>query len=131
MEFNTYDTAIVMCLRTWRSDDTVKELKSLISFVDYIDHSVLTFSEFETAIHKLIAGGIIHVKGSKPKCNELYDEWWKKKYSKKRVGDSKEIKETKEYLNKNFANSIGTNIRSTSFVSQNEFETALKLYTSN
>lgn len=129
MEFNSCDTCIVMCLRTWKAGDTVTGIRNIISFVDYIDHSVLTYPEFETATTKLLAAGAIAVKDSDPVCNDAYHMWWKKKYGKKTVGTSKEIKETKEFLNTTFGE-VEPLPKTTGFFSKGEFEAAVKLYLS-
>lgn len=127
-ELSSYDIAILSCLRNWGSKSITEQLRALISFMDYYDHSIITFEEFRQSAGKLINCGIISSKEKGFYTHETYIKWHSKKYATKTVGLEKELKETKEFISKNFTSLKASSSTDKFPISKDEFDAAVNLY---
>jgi hypothetical protein len=130
VELTNYDIAILSCLRTWGQRERVEELRGLVSFMDFYDHSILTFEEFSRSLHKLIQRGIVDPNEKELKAEAQYLHWYSKTYAKKKVGLQKELKDTKAFVEKTYALVLEPGSQHNLTILRDEFEAAVKAYVS-
>jgi hypothetical protein len=129
LELTNYDIAILSCLRTWGQRERIEEMRGLISFMDFYDHSVLTFEEFSRSLHKLMQLGIVEQNEKELKADAQYTRWYSKTYAKKKVGLQKELKDTKAFIEKTYAIVAEPQQLNLSIL-KDEFDAAVKAYVS-
>jgi hypothetical protein len=128
MQLSDTDIALLGAMRTWAKEDLVASLKHIISFYDYYNRDILSYPEFSSTMSKLLAIEALVLKDGKPAAGKDYQAWRSKKYAIKTVTIPKEIKDTKEFLEKHIA-SLNTPIIPAEFtIWQDEFEAAKVLY---
>jgi hypothetical protein len=118
MHLTSLDITILQSIA--RGSSTIRDV---ISFVDYIDHSVITFEEFSSAMQKLSRGGLIERSENTIRATATFKEWIDLNMKKKLAVD-KEFYAIKEYLSLNYKEEQ----LKTCIFSRAEFDQALMAY---
>lgn len=92
--FSSIDGIILQCLG---QTDKGTTLSAIIGFVDYINHTIITYDELLSALTKLVSAGLVLQDGNDFKTSPIYDDWHKKKF-KKRPSMNKEYQEIMKFL---------------------------------
>jgi hypothetical protein len=71
----------------------------VVATADYINHSILSFSEFDTGIKKLLTIELVAEKERRLKTTRKLKQWWSKMYGTKRVNLIKAMTDIEKYLN--------------------------------
>lgn len=107
MTFKFSDALVVGAIQIAGQGKDYCTLTDIIRTADYIDHSILTFSEFHNAAKKLIQIGLISDNKKKILTTKKFNDWWTKKYvTKKRLYLIKTIEQIKIYLDKTYSTII-------------------------
>jgi len=85
MIFNSPDAWLLEAIKYADQKNKEASLIDVVATADYINHSIMTFSEFETGIKKLLAIGLIHEKENRFHTTRKLKLWWSKMYGAKRV----------------------------------------------
>lgn len=103
MKFEYSDAWLLEAIKLSETGDKGATLTDIIKTADYINHAIMTNSEFATGTRKLKNLGLIIEKGKKLKTSDKFNEWWTKKYGQKtRFSVLKAMEEIEKYLNKNY-----------------------------
>ena len=104
MEFNYYDSCLLTAICTGADNENGTDLKDIIAYIDYIDHSIITWTELFNGLLKLKRIKAVREKEKKLFPEKEFREWWLKKYeNKKRIYISKQVAEVNVYLNKTYS----------------------------
>lgn len=102
MEFNSSDALFIQAVHTCGRNKGA-DLESLVSYIDYLNHAILTIGEYNSSLHKFLSIGLIEEEKDKLKTTKPFDTWWDKKFSKvKNVNTNKEFEAIKIYLKETF-----------------------------
>jgi len=103
MKFEYSDAWLLEAIKLAETGDKGATLTDIIQTADYINHAIMTNSEFTTGTRKLKNLGLIIEKDKKLKTTDKFNEWWTKKYGQKsRFSLLKAMEEIETYLNKNY-----------------------------
>jgi hypothetical protein len=104
LEFNYYDSLLLLASsQCQRKADNVDYLRDIIAFVDYIDHSIITYQEFSSGLAKLMMVGMLKEDSGEIVTSLEFDKWFEKQMeNKKRPNMQKTVRMIMEYLNLNF-----------------------------
>ena len=102
MKFSYYDSCLLMSI--CMADDHGTDIKGIISYIDYIDHSIISWPEISGALIKLKTIGAVKEKGKILLLTAKFKTWWLKKY--KTSGNrsvSKQVEALNAYLDECYA----------------------------
>jgi hypothetical protein len=103
MKFEYSDAWLLEAIKLSETRDKCATLTDIIQAADYINHAIMTNSEFVTGTRKLKSLGLIIEKDKKLQTTVKFNEWWTKKYGQKsRFSVLKAMEEIEKYLNKNY-----------------------------
>jgi hypothetical protein len=103
MTFEYSDAWLLQAIKFSENGDHGATLTDIIQAADYINHAIITNSEFATGTRKLKSIGLITEKDSRLQTTDKFNEWWTKKYGQKsRVSVLKSMDDIENYLNTNF-----------------------------
>jgi len=103
MKFEYSDAWLLEAIKLSEIGDKGATLTNIILASDYINHAIMTNSEFVTGTKKLKKIGLIIEKDKKLKTTDKFNEWWTKTYGQKsRFGVLKAMEEIEKYLNKTY-----------------------------
>jgi hypothetical protein len=103
MKFGYSDAWLLEAIKLSETRDKGATLTDIIQAADYINHAIMTNSEFATGTRKLKNLGLIIEKDKKLQTTDKFNEWWTKKYGQKsRFSILKAMEEIEKYLNKNY-----------------------------
>jgi hypothetical protein len=103
MIFGSYDAWLLVAIKYAEQNNKGASLIDVVATADYINHSVMTFSEFETGIKKFLAIGLIQEKENRLHTTRKLKLWWSKMYGTKRVDLIKAMSDVEKYLNQRYA----------------------------
>ncbi|UXE67247.1 MAG: hypothetical protein KA713_01180 [Chryseotalea sp. WA131a] len=105
MTFEYSDAWLLEAIKFSEKGDKGSTLTDIIQAADYINHSIMTNSEFVTGTTKLKRIGLIIEEDKRLRTTEKFNEWWTEKYGQKsKISVLKAMEEIEKYLNKNFGN---------------------------
>ena len=132
MEPNNYNNALLLySIYNTQQNKNGTELKDIIAYSDYINHSIMNFEEFNKGINYLYKKGLVNVIDKRIFVDKKFVKWFKNEHkNNKRIYHLKEIEKIQKYLNiekdKIFTNSLKKNFTKTEY---NKFvKEYLKLY---
>ena|SRR5688572_30534548 len=103
MKFEYSDAWLLEAIKLSEDGDKGASLTDIIKAADYINHAIMTNSEFATGTTKLKSLGLIKEKGKRLQTTDKFNEWWRNKYGEKsRFSVLKATEEIEKYLNKNY-----------------------------
>jgi hypothetical protein len=103
MTFEYSDAWLLEAIKFSENGDKGSTLTDIIQAADYINHAIMTNSEFATGTRKLKSLGLVIEKDKRLKTTDKFNEWWTKKYGQKsRISVMKAMEEIEKYLNKNY-----------------------------
>jgi hypothetical protein len=103
MEFEYSDAWLLEAIKLSETSDKGATLTDIIGAADYINHAIMTNSEFASGIRKLKSIGLIIEQDKQLRTTDKFNEWWTRKYGRKsRFGVLKAMDEIERYLNKNY-----------------------------
>jgi hypothetical protein len=103
MNFNTTDAWILQSIFCAEKADGGASLVGIIGYADYVNHAILTYTEFSEALVKLSAAGLVEQVGENFQTTGIYKSWYAQKYAgKKNVSALKAMGDTEKYLNQHF-----------------------------
>ena len=80
-------------------EDLGAKLTHVIAYADYVNHSILTFGEFEIGLKKLAALDLVAEDKEVLATTHKFKDWWNKKFSnKKRIYPLNELDQIALYL---------------------------------
>ena len=129
MKFNYYDSCLLtaICLTAGNKNGT--DLKGIISYIDYLDHSIITWNEVSSGLSKLKKIGAITEKDQHLFLSAKFNKWWTKTYlTKKNIRAAKQVDEVNEYLDKTYSATQGNHTVVKIKLSEEDFHAALKEY---
>ncbi|MBC7861761.1 MAG: hypothetical protein IAF38_02230 [Bacteroidia bacterium] len=131
MNFQFSDTWLLHSILNTEKKDTGAEMKDIIAFADYTNHSIMEYEEFAGGIEKLLAAGLILPVGKNYSTSEEFKVWFKSKFNKKiRMNVQKEFTGIENYLNAHFPDGP-SNVVSSDFrkqCSEEEFRKVISGY---
>ncbi len=99
-------------------------MANLIGYVDYENHSIITYQELIESIESAKACGLIETRGRKLKTTESFRRW--RSNFPKNLSFAKENAELLNFLNQNYTKV--KELKSTSNFSEEEFNKAVEEY---
>ena len=103
MKFEYLDAWLLEAIKLSEDGDKGAALTNIIQAADYINHAVMTNSEFAMGARKLKSLGLIIEKDKRLQTTDKFNEWWTKKYGQKsRFSILKAMENIERYLVKNF-----------------------------
>lgn len=103
MKFEFSDAWLLEAIKLSERGDEGATLTDIIRAADYINHSIMTKSEFVNSASRLKGIGLIIEKNKRFRTTDKFNEWWTQKYGQKgRFSILKAMEEIGKYLNKNF-----------------------------
>ena len=126
MTFNSSEAWLLEAIKLSEQENNGAALASIVATADYINHSILTFSEFDTGLKKLVSAGIVIIKDKQLHTSDEFKKWWNKKYGTKRINLIKAMIDIEKYLNETYT--AFDNQLSESLFMQNEFESVVVEY---
>jgi hypothetical protein len=103
MKFEYSDAWLLEAIKLAETGDKGATLTDIIQTADYINHAIMTNSEFATRTRKLKNLGLIIEKDKRLKTTDKFNEWWTNEYGQKsRFSVLKAMEEIETYLNKNY-----------------------------
>jgi hypothetical protein len=105
MVFTYNDTLLLISiLHSDRTKGTT--IRDIVSYFDYVDHSILNYEDFKIGIEKLVSIELVQLKEYKFYTGGSFNDWWDSKFgNKKQVYVYKEIELVLEYLNTQYKES--------------------------
>jgi hypothetical protein len=104
-------------------------LMDIIQVADYINHAIMTNTEFSTGVKKLIAIGLVIEKDKRLQTTGKFKGWWSTKYGQRsRISLLKSIEEIAKYLNTNFGISEEPTTEIETEITDADFDKATKEY---
>jgi hypothetical protein len=86
------------------SSETGADLKTIIAYIDYVDHSIISWAELFNGLNKLKSIGAINEKNKKIFLTKKFNAWWLKKYQTiRRFNVLKQVEEIDAYLDKTYS----------------------------
>ncbi len=129
MNFDFTDAWILHSIHYTESFDSGADLISIISYADYINHAIITFSELEQALQKLISAGIVQQENKFLSVTETYRQWWENKFAGKGNLFVEEIlSEVELYLKKFYKDKADPEAAISLNISENDFRDAVSNY---
>ena len=127
MEFDFNDAWILNSITNTEIENDGAQLIDIIAYCDYSNHSIITISEINNSLDKLVFVNIILIQNNKFSINNgNYKDWWKKYSEKKRIYIFKAVEETLKFLNKSFPEIVYR--KSNLKVSESDYYLALEIY---
>lgn len=83
MTFESSDALLLEAVKFSEKGDKGGTLTEIIQAADYINHAIMTNSEFATGTRKLKSIGLITEKVKRLQTTDKFNEWWTKKYGQK------------------------------------------------
>ena len=103
MTFEYSDAWLLEAIKLSENGDKGSTLTGIVQAADYINHAILTNSEFTTGTRKLKSIGLIIEKDKRLQTTDKFKEWWTKKYGQKsRISVLKAMEDIEKYLNGSF-----------------------------
>ena len=103
MKFELSDAWLLEAIKLSENGGKGATLTDIIQAADYINHAILTNSEFSTGTRKLKIVGLITKKNKRLQTTNKFNEWWTKKYRQKsRISVLKAMENIEKYLNRSF-----------------------------
>jgi len=103
MTFENSDAWLLQSIKFSENGDKGATLTDIVQAADYINHAIITNSEFTTGTRKLKSIGLVTEKDKRLRTTDKFNEWWTKKYGQKsRISALKTMDDIEKYLNKNF-----------------------------
>jgi len=128
MKFNYYDSCLLTSICSAGGENGT-DLKGIIAYIDYIDHSIITWSEFFGGLLKLK-----RIKAVKERSKKLFPGneitvWWLKKYqNKKRIYVLKQVEEVNDHLNETYSIDLDHKKNIRIYITESDFLKALEDY---
>lgn len=129
MKFNYYDSCLLtaICLTAGNKNGT--DLKGIISYIDYLDHSIITWHEVSSGLSKLKKIGAVTERNQHLFLSGKFNKWWTRTYlNKKNISAVKRVDEVNEYLDKTYSATQGNHKAVKIKFSEEDFNAALKEY---
>lgn len=102
MTFNSSDAWLLEAIK-FSEGNNGATLRDIIATADYINHAIMTYSEFDSGTKKLLTCGLINKQGKQLETTGKFRNWWKAKFkNQKRIRVLKTMEEIEKYLNRNF-----------------------------
>jgi hypothetical protein len=111
--------------------ELVTELTNIIAFVDYIDHAIMTYDEFNNGLKYLLKNKFIREKNKKIIIvRNVFKKWYTNILKDdKQISLLREVEIIENYLNKLDENDIiGNEIEINVKIDRNDFEESVKSY---
>ncbi len=103
MKFEYSDAWLLEAIVLAETRDKGATLTDIIQAADFINHAIMTNSEFATGTRKLKNIGLIIERDKKLQTTDKFTEWWTKMYGQKsRFSVLTAMDEIEKYLNKNY-----------------------------
>jgi hypothetical protein len=99
MTFNNFDSLLIQSIYHSEKGEEGVELSTLIGYVDYVNHSIITYQELTESIESAKACGLIEAHGRKLKTTDSF-KIWRSSYSKN-LSITKENSELQNFLSQN------------------------------
>jgi translation elongation factor EF-G len=131
---NNYNRALLLYSILETENDNGAELEELIAYADYINHSIMTYDEFNDGINFLLKYRLIKEINKRVLAEESFKEWFKNEYkNKKRIILLNAVTKIQKYFEKiekenNINKDIRTKINKTDF--ENSVNEYMKIYNS-
>jgi hypothetical protein len=75
MTFNNFDSLLILSIYHSEKGEEGVELSTLIGYIDYVNHSIITYQELIESIELAKACGLIEAHGRKLKTTDLFKNW--------------------------------------------------------
>jgi hypothetical protein len=76
-------------------------IKSIVAYADYINHSIMTYTEFSSGIRYLLKNKLVKEVDKKLFADDQFAEWFMNEYeNRKRIYLLKAVEKIQKYLNK-------------------------------
>ena len=100
MDIDHFNNALILfSIYETQKDNIGSDLRDIIAFSDYVNHSIMNFDEFYYSINYLIHNKFIKEKNKKYFVEKYFIEWFLNKYQKnKRIYVFKTVEEIEKYL---------------------------------
>jgi hypothetical protein len=129
MTFEYSDAWLLEAIKFSENGDKGATLTDIVQAADYINHAVLTNSEFATGTRKLKTIGLVIEKDKRLQTTDKFKEWWTKKYGQKnRISVLKAMEEIEKYLNKDFETIVEPSTKIRTEITEADFDKATKEY---
>jgi len=129
MTFEYSDAWLLEAIKFSEDGDKGSTLTDIIQAADYINHAIITNSEFATGTRKLKSIGLIIEEDKRLRTTEKFNEWWTEKYGQKsRISVLKAMEEIENYLNKNFGTIEKQSTVTTTEITDTDLDKATKEY---
>ncbi len=127
MKFGYYDSCLFLSI--CMADEGGADLKGMIAFIDYADHSIINWKELRSGLVRLKVIGAVNETDKKVFLAKPFKAWWQKVFrNSQRKTISKQVEEITEYLNTTYS-TIGASRRiSRTKFTEAAFIKALKEY---
>jgi hypothetical protein len=103
MTFEYSDAWLLEAVKFSENGDKGATLTDIVQAADYINHTIITNSEFAAGTRKLKSIGLLIEKDKRLQTTDKFKEWWTKKYGEKsRISVLTALDEIEKYLNNNF-----------------------------
>ena len=128
MTFTSTDARILYSIYQPKQKTEEVSFRDVISFSDYIDHSIPEYEELSSSLNRLAHAGVVEVASATVKATPAYKKWLTASFkNKKPVSVYKKMQEIEAYLNTSFASLLST-IEEKEIISKEEFEKAVNEY---
>jgi hypothetical protein len=129
MKFECSDAWLLEAIKLSENGDKGATLTDIIFSADYINHAIITNSEFVTGTRKLKSLGLIVEKDKRFGTTDRFNEWWVMKYGHKgRFSALKAIDEIQKYLQKTFGTVEEPTIEIKTEITDGDLEKAINEY---
>lgn len=100
MKYNYLDALMLNSIVNSEKEDFGAELSDIIAYADYVDHAIISLSELNNSIEKLLLDGLIVTLDNKNLfVNVIYKSWLNKKLEgKSKFSILKIVEETEKFL---------------------------------
>ena len=127
MIFEYSDALLLQAIRLSEQDEEGVTLIDIIKISDFINHALLTYSEFETGMKKLKNCSVITEKEKRLVTTVKLRAWWTKKFEGNgKIGVHKGTDEILKYLNRTYKTSDEQSAEIK--ISKQDFDKSTQLY---
>lgn len=93
------DALLIQSIFHTEKDNQGSRLPDMIAYADYVNHTIMTFDEFQQGLRKLIALGLLEENGGNLATTDKFEDWWNQQFAKKkRIQIHDELDQIKSYL---------------------------------
>ncbi|MFI5452280.1 hypothetical protein ACHMWN_08995 [Pedobacter sp. UC225_61] len=132
MNFSHHDIMTFQCVRNMEFDTKGVTLGNIISYWDYMDHSIPAYEEVVPSLAKLVALGVIQKEGDSWKCAPHLIAAIEKLFNgRKTIKGSEEFKWMHNYLAEKFGDLPSTTLDLAAFPDPETFKAAIQTYINN